>query len=94
MGYSPTTNLPFFPLIANCGVTNQKLMKYNIIKDLCLPFKIHICKTHNSFEKETVQRYQKEVLLQTPIQPILLLAKEQMHEQQTIPKTLLTDKKL
>lgn len=37
MGYSPTTNLPFFPLIANCGVTNQKLMKYNIIKDLCLP---------------------------------------------------------
>lgn len=39
----------------------------------------HFCETHDSFEKEAVQRYQKEVLHQTPIQPTLVIAKEQMN---------------
>jgi len=39
----------------------------------------HFCETHDSFEKEAVQRYQKEVLHQTPMQPTLIIAKEQMN---------------
>lgn len=39
----------------------------------------HFCETHDSFEKEAVQRYQKEVLHQMPIRPTLVIAKEQMN---------------
>lgn len=39
----------------------------------------HFCETHDSFEREAVQRYQKEVLHQTPVQPTLIIAKEQMN---------------
>jgi uncharacterized membrane protein YedE/YeeE len=39
----------------------------------------HFCETHDSFEKEAVQRYQKEVLHQMPMQPTLIIAKEQMN---------------
>ncbi len=39
----------------------------------------HFCETHDSFEKEAVQRYQKELLHQTPKQPTLIIAKEQMN---------------
>lgn len=37
----------------------------------------HFCETHDSFEREAVQRYQKEVLQQTPLQPTLIITKEQ-----------------
>lgn len=39
----------------------------------------HFCETNNSFEREAVQRYQKEVLQQTPLQPTLIHTKEQMN---------------
>ena len=39
----------------------------------------HFCETHDSFEREAVQRYQKEVLHQTPVQPTVVIAKEQMN---------------
>lgn len=39
----------------------------------------HFCETHDSFEHEAVQRYQKEVLHQTPVQPTLIITKEQMN---------------
>ena len=39
----------------------------------------HFCETHDRFEQEAVQRYKKEVLHQTPLQPTLIIAKEQMN---------------
>ncbi|MFT3845786.1 MAG: hypothetical protein QM725_12090 [Lacibacter sp.] len=39
----------------------------------------HFCETHDRFEKEAVQRYQKEILHQTPVQPTLIITKEQMN---------------
>lgn len=39
----------------------------------------HFCENHESFEREATQRYKKEVLHQVPLQPNLIIAKEQMN---------------
>ena len=39
----------------------------------------HFCENNDHFEREAVQRYQNEVLHQTPVQPTLVSAKEQMN---------------
>ena len=39
----------------------------------------HFCETHESFEREAVQRYKKDVLQESVIQPTLIFAKEQLN---------------
>lgn len=41
----------------------------------------HFCETHNSFNKEAVQRYKNEVLNESPIQPAHLIIKDHQYNQ-------------
>lgn len=49
----------------------------------------HYCETHESFEKEAVQRYKKEVLQQEDLQPILTVTKEKLNgHTNELPQTI------
>ncbi len=50
----------------------------------------HFCETYNSFEKEAMERYKKEVLHNTPVQPTLIITKEQMNgHTKELPQTII-----
>ena len=40
----------------------------------------HFCETHDTFEKEALQRYKKEVLDKTPVQQTLSISEEQLND--------------
>ena len=50
----------------------------------------HFCETYDSYEKEAMQRYKKEVLHITPVQPTVIFTKEQIngHAKQ-LPQTII-----
>lgn len=61
--------------------------KHNIKKE---NLEGHFCETYNSFEKEAMQRYTKEVLHITPVQPTLIITKEQMNgNTKELPQTII-----
>jgi len=50
----------------------------------------HFCETYNIFEKEAMERYKKEVLHITPVQPTLIFTKEQMNGRtKELPQTII-----
>lgn len=50
----------------------------------------HFCETHESFEREAMQRYKKEVLHITPVQPTLIFTKEQQNgHTKELPQTII-----
>lgn len=50
----------------------------------------HYCENHDTFEREAVQRYKKEVLHQEPLQPTLILTQENLNgHTKELPQTII-----